>query len=187
MAGGQARRMGGGDKGRLPLAAGYSLMQSVIDRLGPQCDALVLSANGPPARFADMGLPVLGDDIGAGPLAGVLAGLDYAAVHGFSQVLSVAADTPFFPRDLAQRLGAAPAIATSGGAAHPVFGLWPVGVAQDLRAALGAGRLRMIGFADQVGARRVDFAVDPFDPFFNINTPADLAVAQQAFSAGCAL
>ncbi|KZZ24634.1 molybdenum cofactor guanylyltransferase MobA, partial [Sulfitobacter sp. HI0082] len=138
LAGGQATRMGGGDKGLLPLGQG-TLLSSVIDRLEPQVAGLALNANGDAARFADLGLPVLADSIEgfAGPLAGVLAGLDWAAEQGADTIVTAAADTPFFPCDLVPRLLlaaddmahplalAATPDAKRGTARHPTFGLWP--------------------------------------------------------------
>lgn len=190
LAGGQARRMGGGDKCRLDLG-GDSLVGHVIARLAPQCDALVLNANGDPARFADLGLPVLGDSIAGfpGPLAGVLAGMDHGAVHGFSHVLSAAADTPFLPPDLAHRLADAAreaglpialAATREGGRLirHPTFGLWPVSLREDLRAQVMSGLSKVALWADRHGAAPAVFPSDPIDPFFNINTPDELAIAR---------
>ncbi|WP_169306072.1 molybdenum cofactor guanylyltransferase [Sulfitobacter sp. 15WGC] len=116
LAGGQATRMGGGDKGLLPLGQG-TLLSSVIDRLEPQVAGLALNANGDAARFADLGLPVLADSIEgfAGPLAGVLAGLDWAAEQGAESIVTAAADTPFFPCDLVPRL-----LLAADGMAHPL-------------------------------------------------------------------
>ena len=146
LAGGQSRRMGGGDK-TLQLLGGMALLDRVIERLQPQVDALVLNANGDPARFARFGLPVVSDSVPgfAGPLAGVLAGLDWAAAHrpDCPYVASVATDAPFLPGDLVARLAAELdaahadlACAASGGRAHPVFGLWPVRLREDLRRAV---------------------------------------------------
>ena len=146
LAGGLARRMGGGDK-PLKEIAGKPILTHVIERLQPQCAHLVLNANGDPARFARFGLPVVADDVAdfAGPLAGILAGLDWLAanVPHAECAVSVAADTPFIPRDLVERLRAARvreacdiAVAASGGRTHPVIALWPVALRRDLRAAL---------------------------------------------------
>lgn len=188
LAGGLARRMGGGDKGALPLGAG-TLLSHVIDRLAPQSDALVLNANGDPARFAAYGLPVVADSIAdhPGPLAGILAGLDYAADHGASHILSAAADTPFFPRDLCERLQSARsaegkplALAASledgRKVRHPTFGLWPVALREDLRAALRDGTRKIVLWTDSHGAATAMF---PPGSFFNVNTPEDLARAEQ--------
>jgi molybdopterin-guanine dinucleotide biosynthesis protein A len=194
LAGGQSRRMGGGDKA-LRALGGISLLARVIERLRPQVDALVLNANGDPARFAAFGLPVVADSIAdfAGPLAGVLAGLDWAAAHrpDCPFVLSVATDAPFLPRDLAARLvaalteaGADLACAASGGRAHPVFALWPVRLRDDLRRAVIKEGVRKV---DQWTARHrlvtATFADRPVDPFFNANRPEDLATAAALLSA----
>jgi molybdopterin-guanine dinucleotide biosynthesis protein A len=196
LAGGQSRRMGGGDKALRELG-GVPLLARVIARLRPQVDALVLNANGDPARFAAFGLPVVADSVPgfAGPLAGVLAGLDWAAAHrpDCPAVLSVATDAPFLPRDLAARLvaaaneaGADLACAASGGRAHPVFGLWPVRLRDDLRQAVIAEGVRKV---DQWTARHrlvtVDFADRPVDPFFNANRPEDFATAATLLPAAC--
>ncbi|WP_133486687.1 molybdenum cofactor guanylyltransferase MobA [Aliiroseovarius marinus] len=192
LAGGLATRMGGGDKGRLPLGDG-TLLSHVIDRLAPQVEGMALNANGDPARFADTGLPVLPDSIDgyAGPLAGVLAGLDWAAEQGATHVVSAAADTPFFPRDLvdrlliaAQRDGTEIALAATldpqrGAMRQPTFGLWPVALRDDLRAALEDGLRKVVLWTDQHGAATASFLPAPFDPFFNVNTPDDLSQAEQ--------
>lgn len=192
LAGGLATRMGGGDKGRLPLGDG-TLLSHVIDRLAPQVDGMALNANGDPARFADTGLPVLPDSIDgyAGPLAGVLAGLDWAAEQGATHVVSAAADTPFFPRDLvdrlliaAQRDGTEIALAATldpqrGAMRQPTFGLWPVALRDDLRAALEDGLRKVVLWTDKHGAATASFLPAPFDPFFNVNTPDDLKQAEQ--------
>ena len=192
LAGGLATRMGGGDKGRLRLGKS-TLLSHVIDRLTPQVDGMALNANGDPARFADTGLPVLPDSIDgyAGPLAGVLAGLDWAAEQGATHVVSAAADTPFFPRDLvdrlliaAQRDGTEIALAATldpqrGAMRQPTFGLWPVALRDDLRAALEDGLRKVVLWTDKHGAATASFLPAPFDPFFNVNTPDDLAQAEQ--------
>lgn len=187
LAGGQARRMGGGDKALLDLG-GRSLLARVIDRLAPQAGPLMLNANGDPARFAGFGLPVMADSIEgfAGPLAGVLAGMDWAAGLGARHVVSVAADTPFFPRDLVARLqagaGNAPvALAASpdperGRVRHPTFGLWSVALRDDLRASLVDGLRKVVIWTDRHAAVDVLFD-DGNEPFFNINTPSDLDTA----------
>jgi len=193
LAGGQARRMGGGDKGLLVLG-GCTLLDRVIDRLGPQVDRLALNANGDPARFAEYGLPVLADPLAGhpGPLAGVLAGLDWAAGQGFSQIVTAAADTPFFPTDLAAGLArAAEAAGTPIALAatredgrlvrHPTFGLWPVTLRMDLREALAAGLRKVVDWTDIHGAADALF---PAGDFFNINTPEDLAAARQRLDQG---
>ncbi|TVP72092.1 MAG: molybdenum cofactor guanylyltransferase MobA [Rhodobacteraceae bacterium] len=188
LAGGQATRMGGGDKG-LRVVAGKPLLGHVIDRLTPQVGAIVLNANGDAARFAEYGLPVTPDSLPdwPGPLAGVLAGLDWAAAQGAEAVVSVAADTPFFPCDLVARLQAAATpsglalAATREGAKlwrHPTFGLWPVRLRDDLRAALQGGLRKVVLWTDTHGAGIAEFDTVPFDPFFNINTPEDIALAE---------
>lgn len=178
--------MGGGDKGLLVLG-GQSLLSRVIDRLGPQVAALALSANGDPARFASYGLPVLPDGMAGflGPLAGVLAGLDWAARRGADSIVTAAADTPFFPCDLVPRLllasegqGVPLVLAASGGHRHPTFGLWPVSLRDRLREALERGEGKVGRWADEHGARSCDFPSERLDPFFNINTPQDLAKAE---------
>lgn len=189
LAGGRATRMGGGDKG-LRMVAGRRLIDHVIDRLGPQVGALAINANGDPARFAGFGLPVLGDSIPdhPGPLAGVLAGLDWAAGQGAPAIVTAAADTPFLPGDLVLRLMAAAgpsglALAASPDETgrvqrHPTFGLWPVALRDDLRAALAGGLRKIVLWTDAHGAGTALFDAEPFDPFFNVNTPEDIALAQ---------
>src|SRR3954468_22499542 len=146
LAGGLARRMGGGDKARIRIG-GKTILERVLARLAPQCDAIILNANGNPARFGDTGLPVVPDSVPgfAGPLAGILAGLDWAADNApeLETMMSVPGDCPFLPRDLAARLQAARAAAgtplacaRSGDWRHPVVGLWPVALRDDLRRAL---------------------------------------------------
>ena len=188
LAGGQSRRMGGGDK-TLRLLGGVPLLDRVIERLRPQVDALVLNANGDPARFARYALPVVPDGVPgfAGPLAGVLAGLDWAASRrpDCPYVASIATDAPFLPADLVARLAAGIeaahadlACAASGGRAHPVFGLWPVKLREDLRRAVVEQGIRKV---DLWTARHklvtVPFAEQPVDPFFNANRPEDFAAA----------
>ncbi len=188
LAGGQSRRMGGGDKA-LRMIGGIPLLERVIERMRPQVETLVLNANGDPARFASFGLPVVPDSVPgyAGPLAGVLAGLDWTAAHRHdcTHVVSVATDAPFLPRDLVSRLvrgmeksGADLACAVSGGQPHPVIGLWPVRLREDLRHAVVVETVRKV---DVWTARHrlatVPFASDPIDPFFNANRPEDLTIA----------
>jgi molybdopterin-guanine dinucleotide biosynthesis protein A len=195
LAGGLARRMGGGDK---PLREidGKTLLAHVIERLRPQCEALVLNANGEPERFSAFGLPVVADSIQgfAGPLAGVLAGLDWAAAHAKAArlVVSVATDTPFLPRDLVTRLQAARiahearlASAASGGRTHPVIGLWPVDIRDELRRALLEEGLRKIDlFTARHNLAIAEWPVLPYDPFFNANAPDDLAQAESIARTG---
>jgi molybdopterin-guanine dinucleotide biosynthesis protein A len=188
LAGGQSRRMGGGDK-TLRLIGGISLLDRAIARLRPQVEALVLNANGDPARFAGFGLPVVADSVPdfAGPLAGVLAGLDWAAAHypDCAFVVSVATDAPFFPQDLVARLIeglderlADLACAASGGREHPVFGLWPVRLRDELRRAVVEEGVRKVDrWTGRYKLATVSFADRPIDPFFNANRPEDLAAA----------
>lgn len=199
LAGGRATRMGGGDKGMLALG-GRRIIDHVIARLEGQCAALALNANGDPARFAPLGLPVLADSIGGypGPLAGVLAGLDWAAGLGAEHIVTAAADTPFLPRDLVGRLrqaargeGTPIALAATPDPEgrlrrHPTFGLWPVALRDDLRAALGEGLRKVVLWADGHGAASAEFACAPFDPFFNVNTPEDIAAAERLLAEGAA-
>ncbi len=182
LAGGQSRRMGGGDKGLLDLG-GRPVIAHVIERLG--C-ARAISANGDPARFARFGLPVLPDSVPdwPGPLAGVLAGMDWAAGQGIARIVTAAADTPFFPRDLGTRLAAAkaPVVMATDGGDHPAFAMWDVALRDDLRAALHSGTRRMRDWMDARGALRVEIPGE--DPFFNINTPADLDAARRRLAEG---
>lgn len=189
LAGGQATRMGGGDKGFRTLA-GQSLFAHVLDRLTPQVAGVALNANGDPARFDMLGLRVLADSLPdfPGPLAGILAGMDWGAQAGAAQIVTVAADTPFFPRDLVGRLqdaagrsGVAVAATRQNGVLqrHPTFGLWPVALRDDLRAALRGGTRKVSIWVDRHDGGVAEFDTDPFDPFFNINTPKDLITAGQ--------
>jgi molybdopterin-guanine dinucleotide biosynthesis protein A len=190
LAGGLARRMGGGDKALIRIG-GATILERVLDRLRPQCGQIVLNANGDPARFAATGLPVIADDVPgfAGPLAGILAGLDWTAAHlpQIEWIASVPGDCPFVPRDLVARLLAARieaalplACARSGEWRHPVVGLWPVALRKDLRHALVDEGLRKIEvWTARHGVAVADWPTDPVDPFFNINTPEDAAEAQR--------
>ena len=182
LAGGRATRMGGGDKGRLALGDS-TILAHVIARLAPQCAGLALNANGDPARFADLGLPVLPDPLPdhPGPLAGVLAGLVHARETGHDAIVTAAADTPFLPRDLVARLteAAGPgglALAASPGGRQPTFGLWPVALEAPLRAALEAGTRKVVAFTDAHGGTFAPFPDDA--AFFNVNTPEDLTAAR---------
>ncbi len=186
LAGGRATRMGGGDKGLLSLGD-TTLLAHVIDRIAPQAAAVALNANGDPARLAAFGLPVLADPVEGfvGPLAGVLAGMDWAAGLGAETVVSVAADTPFFPCDLVPQLllaatgMAAPlALAATPDGRHPTFGLWPVSLRGDLRAALTVGLRKVVQWTDAHHAATAMFPPGG-DPFFNVNTPEDLARARE--------
>ena len=190
LAGGLAYRMGGGDK-PLRMVAGRTILAHVIERLAPQCGGLLLNANGDPGRFADYGLPVVADDVPdfAGPLAGILAGLDWLATNrpGTEWLVSVAADTPFIPRDLVFQLhraqaeaGVPLACAVSGGRIHPVIGLWPVSLRQDLRHALTVEDERKVSrWAARHGVAMAEWPAEPVDPFFNANQPDDLAEAER--------
>ena len=199
LAGGLATRMGGGDKALLTVG-GQTLLGRVINRLAPQVAGMALNANGDTSRFDGFGLPVLPDSIAGfpGPLAGVLAGLDWAAGQGAEAIVTVAADTPFFPADLvvvlqdtAQGmahplvLAATPhgseetkSMSRSGLIRHPTFGLWPVALRDDLRAALEEGIKKVVIWTEKHGGREAVFPTDKGDPFFNVNTPEDLEAAE---------
>jgi molybdopterin-guanine dinucleotide biosynthesis protein A len=188
LAGGLARRMGGGDKALIRIG-GQTILQRALARLTPQVSGIVLNANGDPARFAPFGLPVVADSVPdfAGPLAGILAGLDWVAANrpGIEWIVSVPGDCPFLPRDLVARLHAARsaegkplACAHSGDWRHPVVGLWPVALREDLRQAITVEDLRKIEvWTARHGVALADWPVEPVDPFFNVNTPED---AEQA-------
>ena len=190
LAGGLARRMGGGDKALLRIGAA-TILDRVLERLAPQCSRMILNANGDPARFAFTRLPVVADDVPdfAGPLAGVLAGLDWAAAHvpDMAWVASVPGDCPFLPRDLVARLHAARAAenrplacARSGDWRHPVVGIWPVALRHDLRRAVAEEGLHKIEvWTARHGVAIADWPPTPVDPFFNVNTPADAAEAER--------
>lgn len=192
LAGGLARRMGGGDKGLLTLG-GQTILARVIDRLEPQVAGLAINANGDPARFASYQVPVISDSIGGfvGPLAGVLAGLDWAAEQGADRIVTAAADTPFFPADLVPQLHLAgegmthPLVLAAtpnpqkGKIRHPTFGLWPVALRDDLRTALTEGLRKVVLWTDQHGGREALFPLGGIDPFFNVNTPEDLSRAEE--------
>jgi molybdopterin-guanine dinucleotide biosynthesis protein A len=190
LAGGLARRMGGGDK-PMRTIRGRTILERVIARLSPQCSGLILNANGDPARFAPFGLTVVADDVPGfpGPLAGILAALDWTAANRpeIDWVLSAAGDCPFLPRDLVARLHEARerehaqlAVAASGDQSHPVIGLWRVDLRAQLRHALVVEDLRKI---DRWTARyplaTVTWPTQPLDPFFNANTVEDIAEAER--------
>ena len=195
LAGGLARRMGGGDK-PLKTVGGRTILDRVIDCVRPQCAAMALNANGDPARFAPWSLPVVADSIEgfAGPLAGVLAGMDWAAQQAPDAefVLSVAADCPFLPNDLVAKLESARqagnadiSVAQSGGQAHPVIALWRVALREELRRALVEENMRKI---DRWTARyrmaSAEWPAEPVDPFFNANTPEDVELAERLLRGG---
>ena len=181
--------MGGGDK-TLKTVGGTPILASIVDRMAPQCAGLLLNANGDASRFAGFGLPVVADDVAgfAGPLAGLLAGLDWLARERPEArwAVSVAGDTPFIPRDLVARLQAGRiaaaariACATSDGRRHGVVGLWPIDIRHHLRTALVfEDQRRVKAFLARYTVADVDWATQPFDPFFNVNTPDDLTTAQ---------
>ena len=193
LAGGRSSRMGGGDKPLLELA-GKPLLAHVIERVSPQVSRVVLNANGPAERFEALGLPVVADTVEGlpGPLAGILAGLRWAEAQApdCSHVVTVSGDAPFLPEDLVARLTAAVAnepgriaIASSGGQPQPVMGLWPLAIADDLEAGLKAGARSVLAWATQRNVHHVDFPPVAIvgrmiDPFFNANTPLELAEAR---------
>jgi molybdopterin-guanine dinucleotide biosynthesis protein A len=189
LAGGLARRMGGGDKARIKIG-GSTILQRVLACLTPQCNRIIINANGDPARFADTGLPVVADSVPdfAGPLAGILAGLDWAAQNtpAVEWLVSVPGDCPFLPKDLVARLHEARvtsnvplACARSGEWRHPVVGLWPVRLREDLRHALVGENLHKIElWTARHGVTIAEWPAAPFDPFFNVNLPKDAAQAE---------
>ena len=195
LAGGLARRMGGGDKAMIRIGE-ETILERALARLAPQCARVILNANGDPARFALADLPVVPDTVAgfAGPLAGVLAGLDWAAVHApeLEWLVSVPGDCPFLPRDLVARLHAARAekgrplaCARSGEWRHPVVALWPVALRDDLRHALVEEDLRKIEvWTARHGVAIADWPTEPVDPFFNVNTPEDAAQAMRLAELG---
>ncbi len=183
LAGGQARRMGGGDKPLLTLGD-TTILQRILDRLAPQVASVAINANGDPDRLARFGLPILPDSVAdhPGPLAGVLAGLDWAASEGAEAIVTVAGDTPFFPCDLVPHLtqaceaGAPIALAASPGGRHPTFGFWSTALREDLRTALQNGTRKVVLWTDRHGAATAEFPDDA--AFFNVNTPDDLTKAE---------
>jgi molybdopterin-guanine dinucleotide biosynthesis protein A len=190
LAGGQSRRMGGGDKS-LRLLGGKTILARVIERARPQVAALVLNANGDPTRFADYGLPIAADVVEgyAGPLAGVLTGMEWARanVPDALWLASFATDAPFLPTDLVERLGEAVAdegadmaCASSAGRSHPVFGFWPIALAGELRRAMVEEGVRKVDvWTARYRLVTVDFSTEPIDPFFNTNRPEDLEEAER--------
>lgn len=189
LAGGAGRRMGGVDKALMAFAGG-PLLAEVLARLEPQVERLALSANGDAARFARFGLPVLPDDTPLGPLAGVLAALNWAAPLGATAVLTAPVDGPFLPGDLAPRLCLAAenshtglALARAGGRLHPTYALWPVALAADLAAFLASGaKPKVMDFAIAHGAAMADF--DDDGAFANLNTPEDVQRAEALMTGG---
>jgi molybdopterin-guanine dinucleotide biosynthesis protein A len=189
LAGGLARRMGGGDKAMIRIGR-ETILERALARVSCQCAGMVINANGDPTRFARFGLPVVADDVAgfAGPLAGILAGLDWLAANApaIAWLASVPGDCPFLPRDLVRRLHAARlaagvplACARSGAWRHPVVGLWPVGLRADLRRAVveqGLHKIEM--WTARHGVGLAEWPAEPVDPFFNVNTPEDAAQAQ---------
>jgi len=193
LAGGLARRMGGGDKALIKIG-NETILQRTLARLTPQVSGIVLNANGDPVRFASVGLPVAADSVPdfAGPLAGILAGLDWVAANrpGIEWVVSVPGDCPFLPRDLVAKLHEARAsedkplaCAHSGDWRHPVVGLWPVALREDLRHAVTVEDLRKIEvWTARHGVALADWPAEPVDPFFNVNTPEDVERATRLAS-----
>jgi molybdenum cofactor guanylyltransferase len=192
LAGGLARRMGGGDKARIEIG-GVTILDRVLATLSAQCTGIIINANGDPKRFADTGLEVVPDNVSgfAGPLAGILTGLDWLAAqnNGIEWLVSVPGDCPFLPDDLVERLhlarrkmgaGVPLACARSGEWRHPVVGLWPLALRADLRKALVDEDLRKIEvFTARHGIAMAEWPVEPVDPFFNVNTPEDAAKAEK--------
>lgn len=189
LAGGRSSRFGGGDK-CLAMLGPQPVIGHVIETLRPQVAAIALNVNGDSAPYERFGLPLIPDDPPdyAGPLAGVLAGLDWAAAAGQPAIISVAGDTPIFPEDLVIGLRAAgitahSALVTAYGRMpdgelnpHPVFGLWPVTLRRALRAALASGQNRVRAFTEAQGAAVAIFPEEGAT-FRNINTPEDLRAA----------
>jgi molybdenum cofactor guanylyltransferase len=190
LAGGLARRMDGADKMRIRIG-NATILERTLARLRPQCARLILNANTEAARFAETGLPVVADSVPdfPGPLAGILAGLDFAAVQApeTAWVVSAPSDCPFLPRDLVERLhrarldaGATLACAASGGQRHPVIALWPVALREDLRRAVTRKGARKVGeWSARFTLAVAEWPAEPVDPFFNVNTPDDVAEAER--------
>ncbi|MEQ8707462.1 MAG: molybdenum cofactor guanylyltransferase MobA [Rhodospirillales bacterium] len=193
LAGGQARRMGGGDKS-LRLLGGKTILSHILDRILPQAEMVLLNANGDTGRFADLGLPVARDVVEgfAGPLAGILTGLEWMRANRpeISHIVSCPTDAPFIPGDLVARLvaavtaaGADIGCAQSGDRTHPVIGLWPVALAGALREALTVRDIRKIDrWTAEYSVVYADWPAGPVDPFFNVNRPDDLALAEELLS-----
>lgn len=189
LAGGRSRRLGGGDKCLLPLGE-TTMLGHVIATMRPQTAALLINSNSDPALFGDLGLPVRADVLAGrlGPLAGIHTAMLWARETGAEAVLTVPADTPFLPRDLAARLNAAretgqATIAVSDGELHPVIGIWPSALAEQLEEHLAGEAYRVRAWLGQISFRTVEFSSAAIDPFWNINTPDDLALARKAVPA----
>jgi molybdopterin-guanine dinucleotide biosynthesis protein A len=190
LAGGLSRRMGGGDK-PLRMLGGRPILERIIDRVRPQVDALALNANGDPERFEVTGMDVIADTLDGhpGPLAGVLAGLEWARTHHpeAEWLATFPGDAPFLPKNLVARLmqsvtrtKADMACAASDGRAHPVVGLWPVRLADDLRHAMVDDDIRKVDrWTKRFNLLQVEFAAEPVDPFFNANSPEDIERAER--------
>jgi molybdenum cofactor guanylyltransferase len=189
LAGGLARRMGGADKMRIRVGAA-TILERALERLRPQCSRLIINANDT-ARFVDAGVPVVSDSVPdfPGPLAGILAAIDFAAAQmpDIAWIVSAPSDCPFLPRDLVPRLqqarrerGAMIACAASGGRRHPVIALWPVALGEDLRRAITQDSARKVGaWSARFTLAVAEWPAEPFDPFFNVNTPDDVAEAER--------
>ncbi|MBX3535245.1 MAG: molybdenum cofactor guanylyltransferase MobA [Xanthobacteraceae bacterium] len=189
LAGGRAERMGGGDKALLEIG-GETILDRALESIAPFCSDIVLNANGDASRFAAFGLPVVADSVPdfAGPLAGILAGMDWAQTHDpeIEWIASVPGDCPFLPQDLLPRLqqaaldaGKPIACAKSGERLHPLAAVWRVSLREDLRRALGAGERKVEQWAARHGVAHVEWPVQPFDPFLNVNSPDDLRAAEE--------
>lgn len=191
LAGGLSRRMGGGDK-TLAMLSDRTILQRIADRLALQVEKVALSANGDPKRFAGFNGTIIADvgPAGEGPLAGILAAMRMAAAEGYANIVTVPGDAPFLPLDLVTTLQAAQAlpemivIASSGGKLHPVAALWPTSLADELAAFLQTEDRRVRNFVKARAFAVAEFEVDPVDPFFNVNTPADLEEAERMLTEG---
>ena len=200
LAGGLSRRMGGGDKGLINLG-NKTILERVIDKIEPQVSALAININGDHSRFPKYPYSLIADSIGgfAGPLAGVLAGMDWAFKNNYQAIITLAADTPFLPEDLVKRLAdfaerennhitmaSARDPITGEVRAHPTFGLWNVNLREDLRKELLGGTRKIIRWAERHALGYVEFKIEKpgEDPFFNINTPQDLIHAKDKLSNG---